>query len=146
MIRFEDFTPGHALLGGALIGLSASLVLLGFGRVAGISGIYGGLLDPQQRDQTFRGWFVAGLLLAGLFVRIVAPGAFETVMPTGLGTVALAGVLVGFGTRLGNGCTSGHGVCGISRLSPRSLVATVSFMAAGMFVVFVTRHIIGGDR
>ena len=146
MNQLEDFTPGPAVVGGALIGLSASLVLLGYGRVAGISGIFGGLLDPHQRDQSFRGWFVAGLLIAGLLARIAAPGAFESVMPAGLGTVALAGLLVGFGTRLGNGCTSGHGVCGISRLSPRSLVATVSFMAAGMFIVFVTKHALGGFR
>lgn len=146
MIRFEDFTPGRALVGGALIGLSASLVLLAYGRVAGISGIYGGLLDPHQRDQPFRGWFVGGLLLAGVVVRVVAPDAFESVMPSGLGTIALAGVLVGFGTRLGNGCTSGHGVCGLSRLSPRSLVATTTFMAAGMFTVYLAKHALGGGR
>lgn len=146
MIRFEDFTPGPALVGGALIGLSASLVLLAYGRVAGISGIYGGLLDPHQRDQAFRGWFVGGLLLAGVLVRIFAPDAFESVMPSGLGTIAVAGVLVGFGTRLGNGCTSGHGVCGLSRLSPRSLVATVTFIAAGMFTVYLAKHLLGGDR
>lgn len=146
MIRFEDFTPLSALAGGALIGLSASLVLLGHGRVAGISGIYGGLFDPQQRDQAFRGWFISGLVLAGLLVRIVAPLAFETATPGGLGSIAFAGLLVGFGTRLGNGCTSGHGVCGLTRFSPRSLVATMTFMGAGMFVVHLVKHFGGVDR
>jgi uncharacterized membrane protein YedE/YeeE len=146
MTIVDSLSIGPSLLGGALIGLAASLVLLGQGRVAGISGMYGGLFDPHQREHAYRGWFVSGLVLSGLLVRIVAPEAFEAATATGLGRVALAGVLVGFGTRLGNGCTSGHGVCGLSRLSPRSLVATTTFMAAGMFAVFLARHVVGEMR
>ena len=144
MFHIEHFTPVSALVGGALIGLAASLVLLGHGRVAGISGIYGGLLDPQNRDQSFRGWFIAGLLLAGLVARVLAPEAFDSAAAIGLGTAVVAGLLVGVGTRLGNGCTSGHGVCGVSRLSGRSLVATMTFMTAGFLTVYAVRHLVGG--
>jgi len=142
MIDFESFTPVSALVGGALIGLSASLVLLSHGKIAGISGIYGGLFDPAARDQAFRGWFIGGLLLSGLVVRVVWPGAFQSAAVASLGVTAIAGLLVGFGTRLGNGCTSGHGVCGLSRLSPRSLFATLSFVGTGVLSVHVVRHIL----
>lgn len=131
----------RALQGGALIGLSASLMLAFNGRVAGISGIVGGLLVPRAGDVAWRALFVVGLILGGLLAFAVSPSAFTAgVAP--LAVVSVAGVLVGFGTRVGNGCTSGHGVCGISRLSPRSLAATVTFIAAGAVTVFVT----GGVR
>lgn len=139
----SNFTPLSALLGGALIGLSASLLLLTHGRVAGISGILGELVSPGAKDRAWRAAFVAGLLLAGLALFAFRPSFFsESSAP--LAVVAVAGLLVGVGTRLGNGCTSGHGVCGLSRLSPRSLVATVTFMLTGGLTVFVTHHLLGG--
>ncbi|WP_432719577.1 YeeE/YedE family protein [Jeongeupia wiesaeckerbachi] len=140
MIDWYVFTPWSALTGGALIGLAASLLALANGRVAGISGIVGGLL---QRGET--GWrlaFVGGLLAAPWLYRSVSalpPMQFDA----GWGTLVAAGLLVGFGTRLGSGCTSGHGVCGLSRRSPRSLAATLTFMGAGFATVFVMRHLIG---
>jgi uncharacterized membrane protein YedE/YeeE len=134
----SDFTPVSALTGGALIGLSASLFLLTHGKVAGISGIFGGLLAPGVSDRAERFAFVVGLVLAGLAAHFLAPGWVAAPPPSRtLLVVALAGLLVGFGTRLGNGCTSGHGVCGLSRLSGRSLVATLVFMATGALAVAV---------
>ncbi|MFO0586648.1 MAG: YeeE/YedE thiosulfate transporter family protein [Polyangiaceae bacterium] len=133
-----DFTPVSALLGGALIGLAASLFLLTHGKVAGISGLFGGLLNPQVEDGPVRFAFVAGLVLAGVFARMFAPGLFAA-MPASrpMLVIAIAGLLVGYGTRIGNGCTSGHGVCGISRFSIRSLVATITFIATGAITVAV---------
>lgn len=125
------------LLGGALIGLAASLVLLGNGRIAGISGIVGSLLSANRE----KGWqvaFLLGLLLSGAVFVWFSPSSFAA-PPRALWMLAVAGLLVGFGTRIGNGCTSGHGVCGISRLSPRSLVATVTFMGAAILTVLVLR-------
>lgn len=140
----HDFTPLPALLGGVLIGLSASLMLLLHGRVAGISGLYGGLFRPGVGDRALRIAFIVGLLLAGLAVRIVWPSAFATKWtPTPVFAIG-AGLLVGIGTQLGNGCTSGHGVCGISRLATRSIVATLTFMATAFVTVFVVRHVLGG--
>lgn len=130
----HDFTPWSALAGGALIGLAASVLLLGLGRIAGISGIVGGLLSPTKGDVSWRAAFVIGLVLAGLVMWLVSPGSFSG-SPRSLALVAVAGTLVGVGTRIGNGCTSGHGVCGLSRLSVRSLVATVTFIATGMIAV-----------
>lgn len=140
----HDFTPIPALLGGALVGLSASLLLLTHGKVAGISGIFGGLLRSGTTDRAFRLWFLGGLLLAGLVVRLVAPSAFASSWTAALPMALVAGLVVGFGTQLGNGCTSGHGVCGVSRFSVRSLVATATFMATGFATVYVTRHVLGG--
>jgi uncharacterized protein len=140
----NDFTPIPALLGGALIGVASSLVLLTHGKVAGISGIYGGLFRRGTSDRLFRLAFIAGLVFAGVLVRAFFPAAFATTWSATLPVVLAAGLLVGFGTQLGNGCTSGHGVCGISRLSVRSLIATAAFMAAGTATVFVVRHLIGG--
>jgi uncharacterized protein len=140
----SHFTPISALVGGALIGLAATLLLLSHGKVAGISGLYGGILRRGTSDRSMRIWFVAGLVAAGLVARLVAPGAFGTSWSASLPLVLLAGLLVGFGTQLGNGCTSGHGVCGISRLSVRSLVATATFMLTGFATVFVVRHVLGG--
>ncbi len=131
----------QALLGGALIGGAAVLLMLGLGRIAGITGIVGGLLPPGAPDRLWRWLFLAGLLagpvLAGAFLGrdpVGLPGA-------GLPVLALAGLLVGFGTGIGNGCTSGHGVCGLARLSPRSIAATAVFMLAGGATVFLVRHL-----
>ena len=140
----ENFTPLSALVGGVLIGLSASLLWLTTGRVAGISGIVGGLLGPERGDVNWRLAFLAGLMVAPLFVA-AATGALPTVtIAASWPTLVLGGLLVGFGTRLGGGCTSGHGVCGVARRSPRSLAATATFMAVGMLVTFVVRHWLGG--
>ncbi|AUX41194.1 hypothetical protein SOCE26_026040 [Sorangium cellulosum] len=143
----HDFTATGPLLGGALIGLSASLLLLFNGRVAGVSGILGGLLVRKPGDAAWRAAFLAGLLLGGLALVAVHPGAF----PPGaggrsFGLVAAAGLLVGYGARLGNGCTSGHGVCGLSRLSVRSLAATAAFMATAAVTVALGRHVLGAAR
>jgi uncharacterized membrane protein YedE/YeeE len=137
---------GLPLVGGALIGLAASVVLLTHGRVAGISGLFGGLFLPGHDARDFRFSFLAGLLLAGVALELVHPTAFAAVGLAPLPVIAVAGLLVGYGTRLGGGCTSGHGVCGLCRLSRRSLVATMTFMATGMITVFVVRHLAGGWR
>ena len=139
-IDWNHFTPLAALSGGALIGLAAALFVLFNGRIAGISGIVGGLFRPGAGDVAWRVAFLAGLLAAPGVFRIVAPLPVVEI-EAGSGTLILAGLLVGIGTRYGAGCTSGHGVCGLSRLSPRSLVATVSFMLAGFVTVFVVRHL-----
>ncbi|MDY0746748.1 YeeE/YedE family protein [Paucibacter sp. R3-3] len=140
-LDWNAFTPWAALAGGALIGLAAALLVLLDGRIAGISGVLGGLLRPIKGDTAWRAAFLLGLL--------AAPGAYLLVaaMPrpqidAGWGALVLAGLLVGVGTRYGSGCTSGHGVCGLSRLSPRSLAATLAFMAAGFVTVFVLRHLL----
>ena len=139
-IDWTHFTPWPALAGGALIGLAAALFLLLNGRIAGISGVLGGLLKPVSGDIAWRAAFVLGLVAAplvyGLFARLPVPQ-----IDADHAALVVAGLLVGVGTRYGSGCTSGHGVCGVSRLSPRSLVATASFMAAGFATVFVIRHV-----
>ena len=139
-IDWNAFTPWSALLGGMIIGLSAAMFVLLNGRVAGISGVLGGLLRPKLGDIGWRLAFVLGLVGAPLLYL-----AFSTLPSTridaGYGALVAAGLLVGVGTRYGGGCTSGHGVCGLSRLSPRSLVATLAFMAAGFVIVFVLRHL-----
>ena len=130
-----------ALLGGMLIGLSVSLMLLWNGRVTGISGIvYGVTVKSVKKDQAWRWYFIVGLILGGLMLQFIYPDAFGEGLRTEIWTVVVAGVLVGFGTVLGNGCTSGHGVCGISRLSPRSLIATGVFILAGVLAVFLFRE------
>jgi uncharacterized membrane protein YedE/YeeE len=140
----HDFTPFSALIGGALVGLSASLLLLTHGKIAGISGIYGGVLRKGTGDRGLRFSFLIGLLAAGLVVRFAFPAAFATAWTPSLPLALGAGLIVGFGTQLGNGCTSGHGVCGLSRLSVRSLVATLTFMTTGAVTVFVARTLGGG--
>jgi hypothetical protein len=140
----EHFTPISSLLGGMLIGLSSSSVLILQGRVVGISGICGSLLRPAPGEFAWRFSFVLGLLGVGLVGARFWPAAFSVAAAPSLPLVIVAGLLVGFGTRLGNGCTSGHGVCGISRLSPRSIAATLTFMTAGGATVFVMRHMLGG--
>ena len=137
----NNFTPWSSLLGGALIGLSATLLLLSNGRIAGISGILGGAVNPVAGDTRWRVLFLLGLVLTGAVAALVHAGSFTPGPTRSFVAVAIAGVLVGFGTRMGNGCTSGHGVCGLSRLSPRSVVATLCFMAAGFLSVFVVRHV-----
>lgn len=140
-IDWMHFTPIAALIGGLLIGLSATLLILCNARIAGISGIIGGLLQrPNLSEAGWRIAFVLGLVLAPLLYGLV------TVLPAsqidaGWIVLVVAGLLVGYGTRLGAGCTSGHGVCGLSRLAPRSLVATLTFMAAGFITVYVVRHV-----
>jgi uncharacterized membrane protein YedE/YeeE len=129
---------GSALAGGILIGIAASILLAADGRVAGVSGMVAGLLPPRPGDWTFRAWFLAGLLLAGAIASVFAPQLIGT-SPRSLGWLAVAGVLVGSGTRLSGGCTSGHGVCGVSRLAPRSIVATLVFMGCGMLTVTLMR-------
>lgn len=131
-----------ALLGGALIGIAASLMLLGNGRVTGISGIlYSAVIKPTKNDNAWRWYFIAGLLLGGFILRMTYPDAFSDGVQTKPWAIIVAGLLVGFGTLLGSGCTSGHGVCGISRLSARSIVATCVFIAAGVVAVFIFRSI-----
>ena len=138
----NDFTPYSALAGGVLIGLGASWLLISTGRIAGISGITGNLLLGARADRGWRAAFVLGLLLAGVAFALAAPSAIEP-SPRSLAVVAVAGLLVGLGTRLGSGCTSGHGVCGVSRLSPRSLVATLTFMASGALTIVLLRWLGG---
>ena len=140
----ENFTPLPSLLGGILIGIAAAAVLVLNGRVAGMSGIFAGVLRPTRGDVAWRAAFLAGLLTGGVILRLAIPSAFDFGILRPAGMIAAAGLLVGYGTRLGNGCTSGHGVCGISRLSPRSIVATMVFIAAGAVAVLVVRVWMGG--
>jgi uncharacterized membrane protein YedE/YeeE len=139
-IDWTHFTPWPALAGGLLIGLAAAAFVLVNGRIAGISGIVGGLLRPVPGDVGWRIAFVAGLVAAPLAYALFAPVPIVRI-DAGTGTLLTAGLLVGLGTRYGAGCTSGHGVCGLARLSPRSLAATVAFMAAGFATVFALRHV-----
>lgn len=134
----DTFTPWQSLAGGLLIGLSAALLILFNGRIAGISGILASALYGPQQEKPWRWAFLIGLLTAGLVYMLV--GLPLVSMPDNRWLTALAGLLVGFGTRLGSGCTSGHGVCGIARLSPRSLLATAVFISTGMLTVYVLRH------
>lgn len=140
-IDWQAFTPWASLAGGLLIGLAAALFVLMNGRIAGISGILGGLLKPARGDISWRIAFLAGLVAAPLLY-----AAFTRLPPVhieaGYGLLVAAGLLVGLGTRYGSGCTSGHGVCGLSRRSPRSMAATAVFMAAGFATVFVVRHLL----
>ncbi len=143
----HDFTSISALIGGGLIGAASVWLLAVNGRIAGVSGILHGIFSPPEalngpHDARWRAWFVSGLLLAGLAWQAAgAPVPMREGFP--LGWLAVAGLLVGFGTRMGGGCTSGHGVCGLGRLSARSLAAVVVFMAAGMVAAYVMRHVLG---
>ena len=141
----HNFTPLASLLGGVLIGLSAAAMLLLDGKIAGISGIFAGVLRPSKNGTSWRICFLAGLLVGGLLLRIVMPEAFNFGIVRPLPLLILAGLLVGFGTRMGGGCTSGHGVCGVSRLSPRSMVATVAFILTGALMVLLVNHLIGSS-
>ncbi|MBD3642434.1 MAG: YeeE/YedE family protein [Marinobacter sp.] len=141
-IAWSNFTPWSALAGGILVGLAAASFLLLNGRIAGISGILGGLLTPLTGDIAWRIAFMLGLLGAPA-VWLLAGDMPAIEINAGYPALIIAGLLVGIGTRYGSGCTSGHGVCGLSRLSLRSLVATLSFMATGFITVFVIRHVLG---
>jgi uncharacterized protein len=139
----ENFTPVSALIGGLLIGASAALFLVLNGRIAGISGILGGLIPPERGQVGWRLAFLAGMFIAPL-TYVALGGALPAIgLDASLPLLVVAGLIVGFGTRLGAGCTSGHGVCGIGRGSPRSLAATAVFMTSAICTVFITRHVIG---
>jgi uncharacterized membrane protein YedE/YeeE len=138
-IAWNAFTPATALIGGAIIGAAVALFVVLNGRIAGVSGILGGLMRPKAGDISWRVAFVAGLVAAPLALLAALP---EIRVDASFPTLVAAGLLVGAGTRYGGGCTSGHGVCGVSRASPRSIAATVAFMAAGFATVFVARHLI----
>lgn len=144
MIDMNNFTPLSALIGGLLLGTAAVLFILFNGRIAGISGIVGGLLRPVVDDVIWRIAFVMGLLMAPLLYRLIEPLPAVQI-DASYPLLIFAGLLVGLGTRYGAGCTSGHGVCGLSRLSPRSAVATLAFMSVGFITVFVVRHLLGGN-
>jgi uncharacterized membrane protein YedE/YeeE len=141
-IDWTNFTPWSSLAGGALIGLAATLFILLNGRIAGISGVVAGLLRPAKGDVLWRVAFIAGLVISPVLFQAAFEQPDIEVEASTL-TLIVAGVLVGIGTRYGSGCTSGHGVCGLSRRSPRSLVATAAFMASGFLTVFVIRHLLG---
>jgi uncharacterized membrane protein YedE/YeeE len=139
----ENFTPVASAAGGMLIGLAAALLWLGLGRIAGISGIVGGILPIRRKETAWRVAFLAGLLAAPLLLGLAVGYSAPTPVLESVDLLVVAGLLVGFGTRLGSGCTSGHGVCGIARLSPRSLISTAVFMATAAATVFLVRHVIG---
>lgn len=141
-IDWTHFTPGLSLAGGVVIGIATALLLLLAGRIAGISGIVGGLLKLHKGDMGWRIAFIAGLILAPWLWQL-----FNELPPIQIDTsyamLAIAGLIVGLGTRYGSGCTSGHGVCGLSRMSPRSAVATLTFMSTGVVTVYLIRHLLG---
>lgn len=140
----ENFTPIASTLGGVLIGLAAAMLMYFNGRVAGISGILSGLFEPLEDTGGWQATFVGGMLFGGLAMWLLEPSAFAVDIQRSAATIAAAGFLVGFGTRLGSGCTSGHGVCGLARFSKRSLVATATFMFFGGVTVYVVDHLLGG--
>jgi uncharacterized membrane protein YedE/YeeE len=144
MIDWEHFTPLRSLAGGVLLGLASAAFILLNGRILGISSILGGLLTPRSGDLGWRLAFVLGMLAAPLTSSLLWPSSWITVprIESGWSTIAVAGLLVGFGSRYGSGCTSGHGVCGLSNLSLRSLMATLTFMGVGFLVVYLSRHFI----
>jgi uncharacterized membrane protein YedE/YeeE len=139
-IDWTSFTPGPALAGGIILGIAAALYVLINGRILGISGILGGLIGPKRTDWLWRASFVLGLLTAALWGKYVFQMNTTAVIDADYLTLIIAGLLVGFGARYGSGCTSGHGICGLSRLSPRSLLATLTFMGCGFLVVYLVRH------
>ena len=138
----EDFTPVSGLIGGLLIGLATALLLALNGRIAGISGIVGGLLARKGSEVGWRAVFIAGLLLGAFVYMLATGGAIPVRIQASLPTLVVAGLLVGFGTRLGSGCTSGHGISGTARLSKRSIVATLVFMGVAILTVFLTSHVL----
>ena len=141
-IAWTEFTPWSALAGGVLIGIAAAMFVLLNGRIAGISGVIGGLFKPAAGDVACRAAFLIGFIGAPLLYGLVAAPPLPRI-DASFGALTVAGLLVGVGTRYGSGCTSGHGVCGLARLSPRSLVATAAFMGAGFATVLLTRHLFG---
>ncbi|WP_428355225.1 YeeE/YedE family protein [Methyloprofundus sp.] len=139
----ENFTPISALAGGALIGLSVSLLLLFNGRIAGISGIMNGLFIAPKKEEIWRGLFLVGLILGAFIFQFFTDGSVQLRQGYPLVLLIIGGFLVGFGTRMGSGCTSGHGICGIANFSIRSIMATVTFMLSGMLTVFIIKHLLG---
>ena len=137
-----DFTPYSGFFGGVLIGVAAVLLLLANGRIAGISGIVGGLLDPSFSDAAWRVMFIAGLWIGAIALILATGGPFAVALQASIPVMLVAGFLVGFGTRMSGGCTSGHGVCGIARGSKRSIVATIVFIATAMATVYIVRHLV----
>jgi uncharacterized protein len=140
----ENFTPVASTLGGVLIGLSAAMVMLFQGRIAGISGIFGGLLGPKPGEVGWRVMFILGLVAGGALMLVLHPEGFAVGVTRSPAAIVAAGLIVGFGTRLGSGCTSGHGVCGISRVSKRSTVATATFMGTGFITAGIVTQLLGG--
>jgi uncharacterized membrane protein YedE/YeeE len=134
-----------AIIGGALIGVGASALMLASGKIAGLSGIVSGLLSPKPGDVSWRLALVAGIVVVGALLALVAPELYGFGVDRSLLAIVVAGLLVGFGARLGSGCTSGHGVCGLARLGPRSLVATLTFMSTGALAAFVANQLFGGS-
>jgi uncharacterized membrane protein YedE/YeeE len=143
MNYMDSFTPISAIIGGSMIGLSAIWLMASAGRIAGISGILGGALTGPSKDRVWRWTFLVGLLLGPYVVALFRPDFLKVEFPVTGPLLMLGGICVGVGTQLGNGCTSGHGVCGNARLSGRSIVATLTFMATGMMTVFIIRHLVG---
>jgi|SRR5690606_4854297 len=141
-VDWSNFTPWISLAGGGMIGLAAAMLLLFNGRIAGISGIVGGLLNPVKGELAWRSAFIGGLVASPLVFGLAAPLP-EVRIEAGYPMLIVAGLLVGIGTRYGSGCTSGHGICGLSRRSPRSVVATIAFMFSGFVTVYIVRHLIG---
>lgn len=139
----ENFTPVSALAGGALIGLSVSLLLLFNGRMAGISGIMNGLFIAPKKEEVWRGLFLIGLILGAFIFQLLTNNSLQLRHGYPILLIILGGFLVGFGTRMGNGCTSGHGICGIATFSIRSITATITFMLSGMITVFILKHLLG---
>ena len=139
----ENFTPVSALLGGALIGLSASLLLLLNGRMAGISGIMNGLFGAPKKEWVWRGLFLLGLVLGAAIFQLLTNDSLQLRQGYPLLLIVLGGFLVGVGTRMGSGCTSGHGICGIASFSIRSITATITFMLTGMVTVFILKYLLG---
>jgi uncharacterized membrane protein YedE/YeeE len=144
IVLMENFTPISALIGGAMIGAAAAILLILNGRIAGISGIVGETLALPKGDLAWRLAFIVGLIAGPVVVQLVRGAALPVQLEAGLAVLIAGGVLVGVGTRLGAGCTSGHGVCGLGRLSGRSIVATLTFLLTAGVTVFVARHLIGG--
>lgn len=140
----ENFTPIASLAGGVLIGIASITLLYLFGRIAGISGIFGGILQARHGETGWRIVFVAGLVTGGLILGAMQPDLLDFDIPRSTFAILAAGVLVGIGARMGNGCTSGHGVCGLGRLSPRSAIAVAIFMSSGALTVYVVNHLFGG--
>lgn len=138
----HDFTPIHALVGGALIATSLAIMLIMTGRIAGLSGIFSGFIAGKRGDWAWRAWFVAGMMIVGAAFELARPSTFDHGARVPLWLVAVSGVLVGLGTRASNGCTSGHGLCGMSRLSKRSIVATVVFFACGVATATISGAIL----
>ena len=138
-----DFTPFQSLIGGVLIGLSAVLLMALHGRIAGMTGILTGVIPPVTSDWPWRAAFLAGAIIAPV-IYLAAGGVVPFEVPVSTGALVLGGLLVGIGVHFGNGCPSGHGICGLARLSPRSLAAVATFMVAAFVTVYVVRHVIGG--